>query len=164
MILSPCESAGEELNAGDDDPGFGAGDGCLEVLCKTAIASEPSKSAFDHPSSGLRLEGPDALGSGDDFNRPLAQIGERIEQFWSSIDAIGEDVAQFGEPSSDGSQQRHSAVIVLDIGRLHQDCEQRAFGIGDDVALAALDLLGHVKPTRAAAFRGLRALAVDDAG
>src|SRR5438128_1659818 len=32
------------------------------------------------------------------------------------------------------------------------------------MALAALHLLGHVKSTRAAAFRGLYALAVDDAG
>src|SRR5216684_2729987 len=36
--------------------------------------------------------------------------------------------------------------------------------IGDDVALASLDALAGVDPTRAATFRGRRALAVDDAG
>src|ERR1700734_562601 len=38
------------------------------------------------------------------------------------------------------------------------------FGIGDDVALTALDLLARVKPAWTAAFRSLRRLAVDDAG
>src|SRR5260221_8067050 len=86
-----------------------------------------------------------------------------MEEHRSSVDAVGEDVAQFGEHSSDEPQQRHGAMIVLNVGGLNKHGEQRAFGIGDDVTLAAFDLLGHVKPTRTAAFRGFRALAVDDA-
>jgi hypothetical protein len=43
MISNSCEASGEELNAGDHDPGLGAGDGCLEVLCETAVAAEPSE-------------------------------------------------------------------------------------------------------------------------
>lgn len=39
-----------------------------------------------------------------------------------------------------------------------------ALGIGDNVALAALDLLACIKAMRAAAFRRLHRLAVDDAG
>ena len=42
--------------------------------------------------------------------------------------------------------------------------ERKALRVGDHVALAPLDPLGGIKPTRAAAFRGLDALAVDDAG
>src|SRR5258707_7824812 len=86
-----------------------------------------------------------------------------MEELRSSVDAVGEDVAQFGEHSSDEPQQRHGALIVLNVGGLNKHGEQRAFGIGDDVTLAAFDLLGHVNPTRTAAFRGFRALAVDDA-
>src|SRR2546430_931362 len=86
-----------------------------------------------------------------------------MEELRSSVDAVGEDVAQFGEHWSDEPQQRHGAMIVLNVGGLNKHGEQRAFGIGDDVTLAAFDLLGHVKPTRTAAFRGFRALAVDDA-
>lgn len=41
---------------------------------------------------------------------------------------------------------------------------QMAECVGDDVALAALDLLGGVEPARPAAFGGLDVLAVDDAG
>src|SRR5260370_7652624 len=86
-----------------------------------------------------------------------------MEELRSSVDAVGEDVAQFGEHSSDEPQQRHGAMIVLNVGGLNKHGEQRAFGIGDDATLAAFDLLGHVKPTRTAAFRGFLALSVYDA-
>src|SRR4051794_2853648 len=163
IISSPCESTGEDLDAGNDHPDLGAGDGGLEVLCEATVASEPCKRALHHPASGLGLERSNGLGSSDDFNRPLAEVGDRVEQLRSAIDAVGKDVAQFWEHSSDGSQQRYRPVIVLNIGGLHEDGEQRALGVGNDVALAALDLLGHVKPAWAAAFCGLGTLAVDDA-
>src|SRR5918992_5881492 len=115
VISGPCESPGEELDAGDHDPGFCTGDGCFEVFCKTPVTTDPGEGALNHPTFGLRLEGSDGLGSGDDFDRPLAQAGESIKQLWSSIDPIGEDVAQLGEPSPDRPQQRHCAVIVLNI-------------------------------------------------
>src|SRR5438105_1060848 len=55
-------------------------------------------------------------------------------------------------------------MVVLDIGRLHEHRQQRTFRIGDDMTLATLDPLRHVKSTRAATFRGFHSLAVDDAG
>src|ERR1700758_1816694 len=55
-------------------------------------------------------------------------------------------------------------MVVLDIGRLHEHSQQRTFRIGDDMTLAALDPLSHVKSTRAATFRGSHSLAIDDAG
>src|SRR5437764_5861442 len=55
-------------------------------------------------------------------------------------------------------------MVVLDIGRLHEHGQQRTFRIGDDMTLATLDPLRHVKSTRAATFRGFHSLAVDDAG
>ena len=129
-----CETSGEELDACDDDPCCGAWDSRLEVFGETAVASEPCKGALDHPAPGLWLEGSDALDSGDDLDRPRAEIGHRLEQLWHSIDAVGEDGAQRGEHPSHGLQQRHRAVIVLDVGGLHENREQRAFGIGDDVS------------------------------
>src|SRR5439155_6193996 len=69
-----------------------------------------------------------------------------------------------GELSSERSQQRHSAMIVLDVGYVHQHGEQRAGRIGDDVTLAALHPLGRIKPAWTATFRGFHALAIDHAG
>ncbi len=42
---------------------------------------------------------------------------------------------------------------ILNIGRVYQDGEQQALGVGDDVTLAPLDPLGGVKAARAAALR-----------
>src|SRR5947208_583953 len=76
VISSPCEAAREQADACHHDPRLGAGDACLEVLGKATVASEPSEGAFDHPSSRLWLEGPEGLGSGDDLDRPPAQLGD----------------------------------------------------------------------------------------
>ena len=56
------------------------------------------------------------------------------------------------------------AVTVLDVGLVDHGSHQQAHGVGQDVALAALDLLAGVKPARPAALGGLDALAVDHAG
>src|SRR6266851_524006 len=62
MFPGLCETTGEEADAGDQDPGLGAGDGRLEVLGQAAVAAEPGEGAFDHPSLRLGFEGPDTLG------------------------------------------------------------------------------------------------------
>src|SRR5438046_7217510 len=143
VISSPCEAAREQADACHHAPRSGAGDAGLEILGKATVASEPSEGAFDDPSSRLWLEGPEGLGSGDDLDRPPAQLGDCVQQLWSAIDAIGEDVAQFGEHSSDGPQQWPRTVIILDIGGLDEDGAYRAFGIGDNMALGALHLLAN---------------------
>ena len=42
--------------------------------------------------------------------------------------------------------------------------DQQAEGVGDDVTLATLDLFARVVAANTAAFRGLDALTIDDAG
>src|SRR5205809_7585368 len=131
VISSPCEAAREQADACHHDPRLGAGDACLEILGKATVASEPSEGAFDDPSSRLWLEGPEGLGSGDDLDRPPAQLGDCVQQLWSAIDAIGEDVVQFGGHSSDGPQHWHCTVSILDVGRLVEGAAKRAFGVGE---------------------------------
>src|SRR5215472_7895800 len=109
-ISSSCKPARQEAHAGNKDPCFRTGDSCFEVLGEAPVASEPSEGALNDRSPRLRFEGAEALRPGDDFNRPLSQIGERIEQLWSAIDAVGEDVAQAAECAPDGPQHRHGSV------------------------------------------------------
>src|SRR5258708_5773700 len=45
---------------------------------------------------------------------------------------------------------------------MHLHSQQGALGVGDDMTLAPLDALGHVKPAWTATFRGLHTLAVDN--
>ena len=87
---------------------------------------------------------------------------EGSDQLIAAIDAIGKDVAQFGELGSQALQQRDGAMYVLHIGRMNVHGEQKAIGIGDDVALAPMDAFTGVKPARPAGFGGRRTLAVDD--
>src|ERR1700746_277759 len=156
---SPREASRQQANVGDPDPGLSAGDGGLEVLSEATVAPEPSEGALDHPSLRLGFERSYALVAGDDLDRPLAQISKRVEELWPAIDPIGKDVAQLGEPSPERSQQRHGAMIVLDVGRVDQQGEQQALRVGDDVTFAALHPLGCIKPAWAAAFRRFYTLA-----
>jgi len=76
------------------------------------------------------------------------------------IAAIGEDMAQPREAADDlGKHQRRSAV--LDVGRVDHGVDQIALCVGEDMALAALDLLACIVTARPAAFRGFVALAVN---
>src|SRR3954447_21573190 len=163
-MSSSCEAAGKELDTGNHQPCFGAGNGRLEVLGEAPVASKPGEGALHHPSAWFRLEGSDTLSSCDDLDGPFAEVGDRVEQLFSPVNTVGEDMPQLGEATAERFEQWHGAVIVLNIGRVHESSQQPTFGIGDDVTLAAFHLLGHVKPPRAAAFRGLHTLAVNDAG
>lgn len=59
------------------------------------------------------------------------------------------------------ASSRRCSVPILDVGGVDQGVNQIAFGIGQDMPLAALDLLARVIAPRPAAFRGFDALAVD---
>ena len=89
MFSGPRETAREQANAGDEEPSLCAGDGSLEVLGQAAVPAEPGKSAFHHPAPWLGLEAADALGAGDNLDRPAAKRGDRIAQLVAAVDAIG---------------------------------------------------------------------------
>src|SRR5207245_2235139 len=98
-------TARKHADAGDRDPGLGAGDGRLEVFGEAAVASEPGEGSFDYPSFWLRLEGSDTLASRDDLDRPFSQVGDCIDQLLTAIDPVREDMAQLGERSPERFQQ-----------------------------------------------------------
>lgn len=79
IISSPCEAAGQQLDVGDHELGFGAGDGRLEIFGQSAVAPEPSKGALHHPTFRFGHERSIALRSRNDFDCPPAKISERIE-------------------------------------------------------------------------------------
>lgn len=70
-------------------------------------------------------------------------------QFDAGVAAIGEDVAQPGESMADRRQQQRRAVAILDVGWVHGGRDQQPVGIGQDMALAAIDG-SAVDPVRAA--------------
>ena len=70
-------------------------------------------------------------------------------------------MAQPGKQVVDGSDDQPGSVAIPDVGRVNRDPDQQAGGVGDDVALAAFDLLRRIVAARPAAFGGLDRLAVD---
>ena len=120
------EASGEKTDAGNQEPGLGANDALLEVLGKAAVASEPGEGAFDDPAFGFRLERADLLGSSDDLDRPFAELGDSAAELGSAVDPVGEDVLQLGEALPQRAEQRHCAVIVLDVGGVQQHGEWKA--------------------------------------
>ena len=92
-----CEATGHQLDACDVKPGDRAFDGGLEILGQTAVAVKPGQSAFNHPASGQQDKTLGGIGSLDDLDCPVADLGESILQLVAGIGAVGKDVAQPGK-------------------------------------------------------------------
>ena len=82
-------------------------------------------------------------------------------EFIAGVAAIGKHVPQPWEAKAHHFQQIDGLVAVLDVGGVDQDEHQKAAGVGEDMALAALDLLAGIITTNSAAFGGFNTLAVD---
>ena len=149
---------------GNERPSNGAGDCRFEILCQSATATEPCESTFDDPSAGQNFEALRRVGTFDDLYRPFADALQSLAQFISGIATIGKDMAQPGIARADRSKDARGAIAILNAGFVHDEPDQIALGVGDDVALAALDLLACVKAPWTAAFRGFHRLAVNHSG
>jgi len=66
----------QQLHGSDVDPGFGAGDCCLEIFGQAAVTIEPSEGSFDNPSPWQQLKAGRVGGALDDLNGPVAEFGE----------------------------------------------------------------------------------------
>lgn len=164
MIAEPCDPSCDHSNAGDAGPCCRAFDGRLPILREPVASSEPSKGALDDPASWQNLEAFRRLGAFDDIQGPAPFPPERSAEFGSGMAAIGEDMAQPGEAMTDGFQKGWRAVPILNVGGVDDHEQHIAQRVGEDMALAALDLLARVVASRPAAFLGFHALAVDHAG
>src|SRR3546814_3374354 len=102
--------------------------------------------------------------SSDLLDSPFADTPERFPELVASIAAIGKDMAQPWKAVDDFTQDQRRAVAVLNVGGMDHRMYQIALGVGEDVALAALDLLARVIAARAATFSRFHALAIDHAG
>ena len=57
-------------------------------------------------------------------------------------------VIEFSKSFADRAQKRGCAVAILDIRRMDDRADQQSAGVGEDVSLAALDLLAGVDAAR----------------
>jgi hypothetical protein len=85
-----------------------------------------------------------------------------IGKLIAAVNAIGNDMAQLWEPSSQLLQQRNGPMAVLNVGGMNVDGKQEAVGVGDNVPLAPIDTFAGVEAPWTASLGCRCALAVDD--
>jgi hypothetical protein len=116
----PCDPPGEEL------------DGCDEEPCR-------------YRRDGL-LEGLGGIGPLDDIDGPFADAAQRVAPLVAGIAAVGEEMAQPGEPTDNLCEQQRCPVTILDVGSVDYSMDQIALSVGQDMALAALIILPASNP------------------
>ena len=85
---------------GYEDPcGLGCR-GSLEVFGEATAPATPGKSAFDDPAPRQKLEAFDARRPLDDLDRPWTAMRECFLKLVATVDAVGKDVPQLGEPAA----------------------------------------------------------------
>src|SRR5712691_1941440 len=155
------KAACQKLDGSQIKPCLAAGDGPLKVPRQPPIAAKPGEGPLDHPASGQYLKTFGLVGSLDDLQHPLPAPGKRCLQLLPRVGAIGKDMAQPREEIADRGQQIGRTVSILDVGGVHLRANQMTAGIGNDVALATIDLLARIIAPRTSAFCGLDRLTVD---
>ena len=113
----------------------------FEVLGEAPVSIEPSQRSLDDPAPGQHDEAFCRIRSLDDLDGPFADAAQGIPELFARIATIGKDMAQPREATDDLGQHQRRAIAILDIGSMDHGMDQIAIGVGQDVALASLDLL-----------------------
>jgi hypothetical protein len=92
-----------------------------------------------------------------DLEQPRARPGHDGLYLAALIACIRDDPLQKGEAPSRLSQQRLGPIPILHARGMHGDGQEQAERVGQDVALAAKDLLARVIPGRVERGPPLRA-------
>ena len=117
----------------------------LEVLCEASVATEPCKGSLNDPTPRQDLEAFRGVGPLYDLDRPLPDLAQCLTKLFTGIPAVGEHVAQPRVAVDDLGQHERCAVAILDVGGVDHSVNQIAIGVGQDVALAPMDLLAGVE-------------------
>lgn len=139
---------------GDGSPCCGAFDGFLPVLGETVAPAEPCEGALDHPAAWQQDEALGGIAATDDFECLLPMPAQCLGEFLTGIAAIREDMAQPGEAVADRLDEIDRAVTVLNAGGVNRDEQHQPERVGNDVTLAAHDLLARVIASHPATFGG----------
>ena len=143
-----CDSSEHRGGSCDADEGLGDVGALLEVADEAAVLDQPAEGALDDPSAWQRLEAWQGAGPLDDGQCEVGLLLRPCHEL-AGVSAIGEHGLDEAPKASRGTQQRLGSVAVLDAAGVHLNFEQAAVCVGQDVALAARDLLARVVASRA---------------
>ena len=146
------------------EPCGGTGNGGFEIFCEASASAEPGEGSLHHPAAWQEFEPAGGVGALDDLYGPFADFGETSIEFGTGIAAGSEYMPQPGIQGFDGFEHVGRPIPILYAGMMNDGADEVADCIRDDVALAPLDLLSGIEPTRPAGFGGLDRLTVDHTG
>ena len=131
----------------------------LEISCEAAVDGKPSEGSLDDPSHGENLEAPCLIGPLDDLDGSR----RRLSDDRTGITAVANDHLQEGKACRQVLEQPCRAIAILDAGGMDIGLEEKTQGVGEDVALASLDLLsGIITDCITGVWTRFDRLAVDD--
>ena len=115
----------------------------LVVTRKATAAADPGQGPLNDPS--LREDDkPVPVTATHDLEFPCAGSGDDGLHLATLIACVGDDALDERKTLSSLPQQRLGPVSILHAGRMDTDGQEQAQRVGQDVALAAQDLLARV--------------------
>lgn len=147
---------------GDEQPCELGGGRAFEVFGQAPASAEPCKGTLDDPAPGQELEAFDSERSLNDLDRPRPTAGECVDKLFAAIDPVGKDMLKPWEAASQVLQQGNGTMDVLNVGGMNICSQQKAVGVGHDMALAPMETLAGVESTRPAGLRCRGRLTIDD--
>jgi len=128
---------------GDDDEGLSDGGELFVVAREATVLDDPGESALDDPPTAEHLEALSAWLPAHNLDDDMGLVLGPFHQP-AGVSAIGESVFDEGVAGTGGLQHGLAAIAILDASGMDLDREQPAVGVGQDMALAPLDLLARV--------------------
>jgi hypothetical protein len=117
------------------------------VLGQPTTPGEPGDGSFDDPAFGQHDELADIAALNDlDVGLP-ADPAQGLLKLRPLIAVVGVELQQEREQAEQRAHQQHATVAILHIGSMGNGAQQQTFGIYQEVALLALDLLPRVIAT-----------------
>ncbi len=117
------------------------------IAGQPTTAADPGQRSFNDPSLREHDEAV-AVTAAHDLERPRAGSCYDGLHLAALIARIRDDPLQKGEAPSRLSQQRLGPIPILHACGMHSDGQEQAERVGQDVALAAGDLLARIIPGR----------------
>jgi hypothetical protein len=145
---SGCSKSPEhDADHGETNEGSNGCGVTFEIASQAAIAADPGKGAFHNPSLGQDLEA-GRIRSLHDLQPPCSCAPGDERHLRACVSAISKDALDERKHLSRPTQQEEGSISVLNISRMHNDAQQEAQRVDQDVPLAAFDLLARVVARR----------------
>jgi len=115
----------------------------LVVSGEPAVLDDPGEGPLDHPAAAQDFEAPGSRIAFDDLDDDVGLLPGPTHKS-TSVSAIGKGPLNERVSGAGHCEHRLAAIAILNAGRVDPDGEEPTVGVGQDMALAALDLLACV--------------------